>query len=262
MEDDFTYVIRKALRGLTLAPGEASARAGLAESEVMGMIRGTFSESAARKLAPVLELGPEALARLPEYEPGPIEKPYLQRLDLPFEQDRVNAWLVRHEGMTVLFDTGSADRDLATALGDTPLSAVFITHQDRDHVGGVREALRRCTNIQAPEAVPIPGVIPLAAGATLELGALTIRTFDLTGHFPGALGYRIEGLPDPVCVVGDGLFAGSIGGCPPERYLAALENLRRGVFTLPDETILLPGHGPATTVGEERVANPFFAIGS
>lgn len=259
MEDDFTYVVRKALRGWSLAPGEAAARAGLPETDVMAIIRGTFSENVARSLAPVLELGAEALARLPHYRPAAIDLPFIQRIDLPFGGERVNAWLVRHERVNLLFDTGFSDKDLSAALDSTTLDAVFITHQDRDHVGGIREAMRRCATVRAPAVEPIPGVIPMDAGEVLGIGALTIRTFDLTGHYPGALGYAIDGLPRPVCVVGDGLFAGSIGGCPPERYQQALQNLRRGVFTLPDETILLPGHGPATTVAEERRSNPFFA---
>ncbi len=73
-----------------------------------------------------------------------------------------------------------------------------------------------------------------------------------------ALGYHVDGFPIPVLVTGDALFAGSIGGCPtPARYQLALSRLREVLAPLPDETLLLPGHGLATTLGEERVANPF-----
>jgi glyoxylase-like metal-dependent hydrolase (beta-lactamase superfamily II) len=60
--------------------------------------------------------------------------------------------------------------------------------------------------------------------------------------------------------VGDALFAGSIGGCPDSfTYQMALRNLRHHVLSLTGDTILLPGHGPATTVALERAYNPFFA---
>ena len=249
MEDDFTYVIRKALRGLSLAPGVAASRAGLAESEVMGLIRGRFSADAARRLAPVLSLNAEALARLPDYKPKPIKLASVERLDIPFDDGQVNAWLVRAGGLTVLFDAGFSDASIALALdaaGIFRIDATFITHDHRDHVGGLHEVLKRG---------PLHSMQP---GESATLGPLTIHAFDLTGHCDGALGFLIHGLEKPVCVVGDALFAGSIGGCPPETYQAALDSLHRGVFTLPDETVLLPGHGPATTVGEERISNPFF----
>ena len=250
MEDDFTYVLRKALRGLNLAPGEAALRAGLLESEVMGLLRGKFSEPAARALAPVLSLDPEALARLPDYQPKPLDLPGVERLDIPFEDGQVNAWLVRAGGHAILFDAGFSEATIARALDAAAafrLDAVLITHDHRDHVGGLGEAMRRGGLFH-----------PARTGDPLEIGPLMIHPIDLPGHCEGALGYRIEGLARPVCVVGDALFAGSIGGCPPETYRLALDHLRLGVLSLPDETVLLPGHGPATTVAEERRSNPFF----
>jgi glyoxylase-like metal-dependent hydrolase (beta-lactamase superfamily II) len=87
-----------------------------------------------------------------------------------------------------------------------------------------------------------------------------VEVIDLPGHCPGAVGYRIEGLALPVCVTGDALFAGSMGGCAPDGpYQEALEALRTQVLTLPDETILLPGHGPETSVGSEKRGNAFLA---
>lgn len=257
MEDDFTYVIRKALRGLNLAPGDAATRAGLAESEVMGLIRGTFSKDAASRLAPVLSLKPEALAGLPDYEPNAVDLPSVERLDMAFGDGQVNAWLIRHDGRSMLFDTGPSNSSIALALnafGAPHLDAAFVTHDHQDHVGGLEEVARRSRVLYLPG----DSGHPIQAGDVIEIGLLKIHAFDLNGHCAGALGYRIEGLEKPVCVVGDALFAGSIGGCPTETYLTALELLRRGVFSQSDETVLLPGHGPATTVGEERTSNPFF----
>lgn len=257
MEDDFTYVIRKALRGLALAPGDAAAQAGLAEVEVMSLIRGTFSEVAAHKLAPVLSLNPDALAKLPQYAPKPVELASLQRLDLEFGDGQVNAWLIRSGGASILFDAGVSNATIASALdahGVARLDAAFVTHDHQDHVGGLVEVQRRSNELHLPG----DSTHQIRIGDEIAIGHLRIHVFDLAGHCPGALGYRVAGLERPVCVVGDALFAGSVGGCPPETYRTALDLLRRGVFTQSDETILLPGHGPATTVGEERSSNPFF----
>jgi glyoxylase-like metal-dependent hydrolase (beta-lactamase superfamily II) len=67
----------------------------------------------------------------------------------------------------------------------------------------------------------------------------------------------MKGLDTPLAVVGDVIFAGSVGGIR-SRYRPALESIRAGVLTLPAETILLPGHGPLTTVAHELAHNPFF----
>jgi len=69
--------------------------------------------------------------------------------------------------------------------------------------------------------------------------------------------YVIEGLETPIAVVGDAMFAGSMGGGMVS-YADALQTNRDKIMTLPDETILCPGHGPMTTVGEEKRHNPFF----
>ena len=77
-------------------------------------------------------------------------------------------------------------------------------------------------------------------------------------HSKGAITYVISGLAMPVAIVGDAVFAGSMGGGGVS-YEAALATNRKEILTLPDETILCPGHGPLTTVGEQKMHNPFFA---
>ena len=79
-----------------------------------------------------------------------------------------------------------------------------------------------------------------------------------SGHSAGGVTYFIRGLARPVAIVGDSIFAGSMGGGMVS-YADALRNNREQILTLPDETIICPGHGPLTTVGEQKAANPFFA---
>lgn len=258
LEDDFTYVIRKACKGLNLAPAEAARLAGLSEADVLAFSRGKFSSEVASRLAPVLKLNPLALANHPNYLPKPLDSQHIYRLDLPFGEDRVNAWLVRVNSTTILFDTGNDVKscdEVLRALQIDRVDQIFITHADSDHIGGMSEFTKKNIPHHGAE---IRGAETLKPGESIKCGELIIHVHDLSGHASPALGYNIEGLDAPIFVTGDALFAGSIGGCPSvARYQQALETLREALNKMPDETILLPGHGPATTLGEEKIGNPF-----
>lgn len=258
LEDDFTYVIRKAFKGLALSPGEAAVKAGLPEKEVLSFSRGHFSADTARRLAPVLGLNPDALAKHDGYTPEPLALPEIHRLDLPFGGERVNAWLVTSGGTTILFDTGYEPSSCATALDAMGVSApdqIFITHGHNDHIGGMQTFIARGNVIHGSQIEQARQMNP---GDSIRCGPLVIRACDLSGHYTPTLGFHIGGLAAPVLVTGDALFAGSIGGCAtPGLYQHALARLNEVLTPLPDNTVLLPGHGPATTLGEERVSNPF-----
>jgi glyoxylase-like metal-dependent hydrolase (beta-lactamase superfamily II) len=101
------------------------------------------------------------------------------------------------------------------------------------------------------------GLKPLSHGDGFILGNLKIRILGTSGHTPGGLSYFIEGLQYPLVIVGDALFAGSMGGAA-YAYQEALKNNRERILSLPDHTIICPGHGPLTTVAEEKAHNPFF----
>jgi glyoxylase-like metal-dependent hydrolase (beta-lactamase superfamily II) len=258
LEDDFTYVLRKALAGHQLTSEEAAAQAGIAEHALLSLLRGTFSAETARRLAPVLGLNQDAFAAHTSYQPKPLSLPEIHRLDLPFSDGQVNAWLVETGGGRILFDAGFETRDLIRALerhGGNPPDRAFITHGHRDHIGGLDQLLRAGVPVHS---AGLHGTILMKPGDAVFCGPLIVRACDLSGHFTPTLGFHIEGLHTPVLVTGDALFAGSIGGCATSAlYQLALRNLRATLATLPDQTVLLPGHGPATTLGEEREGNPF-----
>lgn len=258
LEDDFTYVLRKALAGHGLSPAEAARRAGLEESRVMALIRGDFDAAVAATLAPVLGLNPAACAGHPGHAPQPCRLGGIRRLELPFEDGLVNVWLLGDGAQRVMIDTGFGAGDAFGALGSQGLPVperVFITHAHRDHVGGLEDALKRGLPVHADG---VPGTIPMKAGDAVLCGPLVIRAVDLSGHANPTLGFVVQGLERPVLVTGDALFAGSIGGCPsPALYRHALSRIRAEMAGLADDTVLLPGHGPATSLGEERRGNPF-----
>jgi glyoxylase-like metal-dependent hydrolase (beta-lactamase superfamily II) len=258
LEDDFTYVFRKALTGHDLTLADAAKRAGLRESAVLDFQNGSFSAETARKLAAVLGLNPEAFARHAAYLPETLDLQGVERIDLPFGEERVNAWLVRAGDTIVLFDAGFKTADLTKEIsercGCLP-DRVFITHTHVDHVGALEYFLAAGIPIHSAD---LPGTIHMKAGETVLCGPLAVRSCDLSGHAMPSLGFDVDGLAEPVLVTGDALFAGSMGGCKSSAaYRHALERLRVVLGPLPDVTVLLPGHGPATTLGEERVANPF-----
>jgi glyoxylase-like metal-dependent hydrolase (beta-lactamase superfamily II) len=258
LEDDFTDVLRKAVTGHNLTPAKTAALSGLDENTLLKFLQGTFCEKSARQLAPLLGLNIEAFARHPDYQPHPLTLPGITRLKLPFENEWVNAWLVCDENTLLLFDAGYLTPNLLLAIdaahGRLP-DQTFITHAHRDHIGALAYLLAMGIPVHA---AGIPNTIPITPGYSVTHGRLTLRACDLSGHASPALGFHLDGLAQPLLVTGDALFAGSIGGCAsPATYQHALHRLYQVLSPLPDTTVLLPGHGPATTLGEERAANPF-----
>jgi hydroxyacylglutathione hydrolase len=100
-------------------------------------------------------------------------------------------------------------------------------------------------------------VLELADGMTLELAGISMVVDHAPGHTPGSVTFR---LPDTM-FTGDLLFAGSIGrtDLPGGDYQTILDSLARVCLPLPDDTVVLAGHGPQTTIGAERATNPFLA---
>src|SRR5262249_36786326 len=109
-----------------------------------------------------------------------------------------------------------------------------------------------------PEGESVPGAEKIAEGKHFQVGNIDIESRLTWGHSPGGLTFVVTGLARQIAIVGDSLFAGSMGGGNVS-YQDALRNNLDKILTLPAETIICPGHGPMTTVGEEKKHNPFFA---
>jgi hydroxyacylglutathione hydrolase len=175
----------------------------------------------------------------------------------------VNAYLVwdRASRAAAAFDTGADSREMVRLAAKEKLSIkmILLTHAHSDHVADLPR-LREETgaSVYVSEREPIPGAEPIEEGRHFHLGKLDIDTRLTWGHSRGGMTYVVTGLARPVAIVGDSLFAGSMGGGNVSYEDAVGNNLEK-ILTLPDETIICPGHGPMTTVGEEKVHNPFFA---
>lgn len=257
LEDELTDVMGKAWRGSGRSAGELALLTGLSEPQIRAAIEGREQGEVLDRVARVLGVHPGALRGLSTYEPRALRLDCVKQLILPFGDWTVNAWLLDVRGQRVLIDSGCDGDSLCRALGGELPDWVCITHGHRDHVGGL--SWLRANQVPC-HGWGIDAVDPVEPGPVREVAGVRVRLQDLSGHFTPALAIEFPDLSRPLLAVGDALFAGSIGKCSgPESYAMALRNLSVVLTGLPDETVLLPGHGPATTLGEERKCNPFLA---
>ena len=97
-------------------------------------------------------------------------------------------------------------------------------------------------------------------GKSYDFAGIDITALDVSGHAVPARAYFHDGLSEPVCIVGDCLFAGSMGGTKePNHYQLAHQTIQENILTLPPQTILGTGHGPLTSLAQEMKNNPFIA---
>ena len=151
------------------------------------------------------------------------------------------------------FDHILATREVAAATG-APIS---IHGGDLDLYRGLARQARHFDLVA--EKPPEPAQI-LAGDETLSFGQFHARVLHTPGHTPGSVGFFIEATGGPpLLLAGDTLFAGGIGRTdfPGGSSKRILRSIRDTLFALPDETVVVPGHGPETTIGEEREHNPY-----
>jgi hydroxyacylglutathione hydrolase len=264
LEDNYNDILGKAQRGLGLSKQQLAEKAGVSESELAAALDGTYEGTVVAKLASPLHLRADALGEnaAKSWHPNVAEIDGLRQFNTTYADMTVNAYLVWDPATkkAVVFDTGAHTgklRKFAIAEG-LKIELILITHTHGDHIEDL-ERLKQETG--APAYVcslePLDLAESFDAGKTFTVGNLTIETRQTSGHSKGGITYVIRGLSQPVAVVGDAMFAGSMGGGMVS-YADALANNRKQIMTLPDNTILCCGHGPLTTVAEEKRHNPFF----
>ena len=201
----------------------------------------------------------------------------------PFQE---NCYVIGDEGTGAgaLVDPGDEAARIALAVEQTGLEIdrILITHAHIDHVGAVAALVDEyaCPVLMHAEAEPMLQQLPTQAmmmglrfgkvptvdrhiedEEVLEVGALRLRALYTPGHAPGHLAFYVEG--EGLVFSGDALFAGSVGRT--DLFGGDTDLLMRSInerlMTLPDETRVYSGHGPQTTIGDERAHNPFLEGG-
>ncbi len=255
LEDNFADIIDKAQRGLGFSDGVLAGGAGVSVDELCAVKAERFDERVVRRLAAPLRLGADALADR-AWHPAARQMSGLASFTTRYGGMSVNAYVAHDSVRAAAFDTGADAAPLLAFLSDRSLmlELLLLTHCHSDHVG---ELYRLKTCAFASEREPVAGTETFSDGHVFCVGNLQIEARRTSGHTPGGTSYVVRGLEHIVVVTGDALFAGSIGGAP-FAYEEALRYDREQVLTLPDDTIICPGHGPLTTVGEEKRHNPFF----
>ena len=177
----------------------------------------------------------------------------------------VNYYLIWDEVSrdAAIFDTGWDATPALEVISQNQLQLrhLFITHTHEDHIaalGRLREQFPKARVHSSAKNAPVDQ--RNRANDFIHLGSLRITNRDTPGHAEDGTTYVIGTWPDDaphVAIVGDAIFAASIGR-GNQSWDLAKKKVREQIFSLPDATLLCPGHGPLTTVGEEKAHNPFF----
>ncbi len=202
----------------------------------------------------------------------------------PFQE---NCYVVGDEvsGEGALVDPGDEATRIALAVEQTGLEIgqIIITHAHIDHVGAIASLVAEyvCPVLMHEEAEAMLKTVPqqammmglrfgqvpkvdrhVADEEVLEVGSLRLRSLYTPGHAPGHLAFLVEG--EEVVFSGDALFAGSVGrvDLPGGGMEVLMRSIEERLMPLPDDTRVLSGHGPETTIGRERVTNPFLRGGA
>ena len=201
----------------------------------------------------------------------------------PFQE---NCYVIGdEESMTgAIIDPGDEATRIALTVERVGLeiSQIIVTHSHIDHVGAVAQLVDEymCPVLMHAEAEAMLKTVPQQAmmmgmrfgkipnvdlhvgdDEVLEVGSLRLRSMYTPGHAPGHLAFLVE--DEGLVFSGDALFAGSVGrvNLPGGSMEVLMRSISERLLTLPDETRVLSGHGPETTIGRERVTNPFLSGG-
>jgi hydroxyacylglutathione hydrolase len=271
LEDHLGDILQKARNSAGISASTAAKAAGVtpAEFETLEQTGVTHRSLNYDALGSMLGLNPgrlESLAKGWQPQPEDLGKwHHLRQITTSLGGNTVNCFLVwdEHTREAALFDTGWEAAPVCQLVHDRRLELkhLCVTHSHHDHIAAVEPLRERLPGIRLHHGFHrLPAHHQGQAGIQLALGALLVEARSVPGHAEDGTVYVVSGWPGGVphvALVGDTLFAGSMA----RGFVSATvlkQKIREQIFTLPPETLLCPGHGPVTTVGEEIAHNPFF----
>jgi len=271
LEDHLGDIIRKARQSAGASSEKAAQAAELTESEYSALEESGRSarQPNLRALAELIGLHGAKLEGIAKgWLPAKIDLGAwreLRQITTHGASFSVNCYLVWDEATreAALFDTGFEASPIFDLIEQNQLQLkhLFITHTHSDHVaalGPIRDKFPKVKLHSNSKHAPLDQ--RNRPNDFVHLGSLRIMNRDTPGHADDGVTYIIGNFPEDapnVAVVGDALFAGSMGGAKQLADLAK-QKIREQIFTLPPVTLVCPGHGPVTTVAQEKAHNPFF----
>jgi glyoxylase-like metal-dependent hydrolase (beta-lactamase superfamily II) len=272
LEDEFGDIIGKARRGLGLNAAVVAEQVGVSADDLdkMESYELTPEQAVIDRLAGVLGLDSARLGAIAreEWEPSPSAFTASDAIDIKrflVQEYNANVYLLvnKHTQTALLVDAGGLGGDVVQHVRNTGvrLLAILITHGHSDHTDDV-DLVRQQTGADVyVHGTDIAinrrklGADPhgLEGNEALEFEGFNVQVVSTPGHTAGSVTLVVE----KAAFTGDTLFSGSMGRCSLV-YPEMLQTIRENVLTLPAATGLYPGHGPSTTVQEERDHNPFF----
>lgn len=272
LEDELGDVLEKAMRRQRLGVEALAARAGVPEGRIRDAIdyRPDLTSEELQRIAAVLGLNEVGLCALGSGQyPQPVigTLPFcVWPLRMPHGIGVTNAYVVAECGATqgVLFDTGAGIDALVAAWPRSiqRLDAVFLTHVEAEHVGGLCDVVTRfgAPTAYVPPASRAPCGRPIGEGEVHRFAGFEVTAFATPGHAAAHNCYLVRAPQarrgGALLISGDLVFAGSVGGAYFSHEQLQL-NLRRMLALVPPGTVIAPGHGPLTTVENELRYNPF-----
>lgn len=271
LEDEFGDILRKAKRGTGIDDAAISRATGLPESDLAAWTKGKSlpDDAQARAIATVLRLDPGKLADAAAQSWHPnVPLPHDVRHH-PHDPHPSNGYIFfLEDGKTAaLIDPAGLPRNLMRAIDEGPyrLRYILITHKHADHCDATADVAKAFPDAQiVMHRADVSAIgalagkaLPIVDGDDLPFGdSAQIRMLHTPGHTDGSSCFMFRS----TVFTGDTLFAGSVGGAFGDKstYDDILKSVRTKLFALDDASVIMPGHGPPSTIGEEKAHNPFF----
>ena len=271
LEDHLGDIIRKASAMKGVSAADAAHAAGLSEGEFSALEQ-SGNATGKIKFAELADLLGLNAAKLEGIAKGWLPSPKdlsmwreLRQISTIEGGNEVHCYLIWDEVTreTALFDSGWDASPVLKLIQDEQLQLkhLFITHTHQDHVAGMAKLRDVFPKLFLhTDSKSAPPQHKNRRNDCVHLGSLRITNRETPGHAEDGVTYIVGNWPEDaphVAIVGDAIFAGSMGGAAQHGTLAK-QKIREQILSLPPDTLLCPGHGPLTTVAEEKAHNPFF----